>query len=304
MKEILVTCYQNPDLDGFSCAIAYAEFLNKIGNKAKTFIQGNPTLEIKFLMSYFNFNFPVEVKNSNDYESIALTDSSDLNALGGLDPKKVVEVIDHRKYCVKELFPNAKFQVELVGAAATLVAEKFKENNIELSHQSGILLYGAVYSNTLNLKSNTTTDRDRIIAKWLKNKFNIEKDLIQKMFLAKSNLKGELLGKGIRNDFAYFKETNIGVAQLEIFNAQELIGDRKEEIISCLNILRKEFKIDLIFISIIDLKIDQNFFIATGKKEKEILEKILKIKFKNNVAIRKGLIMRKEIIPLLVKELE
>ena len=40
MKSILVTCYENPDLDCVACAIAYSEFLQKTGKPAVAAIFG------------------------------------------------------------------------------------------------------------------------------------------------------------------------------------------------------------------------------------------------------------------------
>lgn len=303
MEDVLVTCYKNPDLDGFSCAIAYSEFLNKIGFKTKTLIQGSPTKETIFLMEYFNLDYPTKIENLEDYKKIILTDASDLNALSGLDPQKVIEVIDHRKYYNKKLFPNAKFQVELVGAAATLIVEKFIKNKIELSRRSGILLYGAIFSNTLNFKSNTATIRDKEMSLWLKDKFLMPDDLIEKMFLAKSKLNGKLLKQEMKTEFAIFPEIKTGMVQLEVFNAENIVKNRIKEIISILDIFKKESKVNLIFLSIVDIDKECNYFITNDLNVQKILTKTLKVDFQNNIASRPKLIMRKEIVPLLVKEL-
>ena len=54
--RVLVTSYVSPDLDGFACAIAYAEFLNKTGKPAETVIYGTPHDEALFLIKHFNFS--------------------------------------------------------------------------------------------------------------------------------------------------------------------------------------------------------------------------------------------------------
>ena len=39
---------------------------------------------------------------------------------------------------------DIKIQIEMIGAAATLVAERFKNNNIDISRESAILLYNGI----------------------------------------------------------------------------------------------------------------------------------------------------------------
>ena len=61
-----------------------------------------------------------------------------------------------------------KYKIEEVGAAATLVAEKYKLFNYEISRNAAILLYYGIISNTVNLNSKITTDRDRKMVEWFK----------------------------------------------------------------------------------------------------------------------------------------
>jgi len=54
----------------------------------------------------------------------------------------------------------------------------------------------------------------------------------------------------------------------------------------------------------IDLENLKNYLVASDPEVKQLLEKVLEIKFDGNVAERPSLIMRKQIVPLLKKELE
>jgi manganese-dependent inorganic pyrophosphatase len=171
MIKKLVTCYVDPDLDGTAGAIAYAEFLQKNNVEAVAGVVGEPHEEAKYILDRFGFNYPLSVENSKNYEEVVLVDASDVVGLNGkIEPEKVIEIIDHRKINQKEKFTNAKkVQIEFVGAAATLVAEKFMSSNTEISKSSAILLCGAIISNTLNFKATVTTNRDREAFKWLNN---------------------------------------------------------------------------------------------------------------------------------------
>ena len=303
-KEILVTGYVNPDLDGVACILAYADFLNKTSQKAIPSIPGKHHEETDHVLKEYGLKFDIKEYSSKDFQQIILVDSSDLDGIDKrIDPKKVIEIIDHRKINMAESFPNAKVQIELVGAAATLIGEKFKEQNIDLTKDIATLLYGAIISNTLNFQAKVTTDQDRAMVTYLKEKFYFPEDFAHKMFLSKSDLSGEKLIKTIRGDFAGFKSHNfggkkVGIAQIEMIEGQKLVEKRKDEIVFEIKAIMKELDLDVVFLTIIDLEANQNILVAPSKGIEDLLNEILNIKFQNQIAIRPGLIMRKEIVPL------
>src|SRR5262249_43771630 len=154
-----------------------------------------------------------------NFEKVILVDASETLAFEGkLQFDKVIEIIDHRKTHEAEKFPKAIAQIELVGAAATLIAEKFIEAKVDISKESALFLYGAIVSNTLNFKSKTMTERDTKAAAWLAQHCEVSKNFAYDMFLAKSDLVGEKLEKAMRHDFALFEfgGKRVGFAQLEM----------------------------------------------------------------------------------------
>ena len=307
MKPILVTGYVNPDLDGLAGAVAYAEFLNKAGRQAEAAIFGAPHEEAQYVIDRFKLTHPKQIADADDYAEVILTDASDLNGLEDkVAPEKVIEIIDHRKINEAEKFPRAKTQIELVGAAATLIAEKFKEAGIPISKESATLIYSAIVSNTLNFKGSVTTERDRGIARWLRQFITIPIDYHKDLFAAKSDLTGPKLAQRIEGDFAWFVlgGKRVGIAQLEIIGAEKLIAERSQEIALALDKLKADLELDLIFLNIIELEKLKNFIIAFDKSVQELLVRILSIRFTDAVAVRGELIMRKQIVPLLTKVLK
>jgi len=307
MPPTLITCYVNPDLDGLASAFAYAEFLNKQGQQAQAAILGVPHDEAKYVLDRFKINNLPSIINDKDFSQVILVDSSDLIGLEGrVSPDKVIEIIDHRQINEADKFPHTKVQIELVGAAATLIAEKFYQKNIPISQESAILIYSAIISNTLNFRSSTTTVRDREMAQRLQTIINLPTDYWQELFKAKSDLTGSKLAERINGDFAWFilADKRIGIAQLEIMDVEELLKRRQSEIIFILDKIKIDLNLDFIFQNIIDLKNFRNFIITNNHLAKSILEKALDIKFQDNLAVRDQLIMRKQIVPLVKKELE
>lgn len=301
MSKVVVTSYTEPDLDGYACAVAYTEFLNKTGTPAVTRIFGTPHIEARYLLEKFSFSF--EEDNNTTLEKVVLVDASELRDLDAfIRPEDVVEIIDHRRFNDAALFKNAKLQIELVGSAATLVAEKFDESNVDISIPAATMLYGAIVSNTLNFRAKVTTDRDHKMAEWLNQKLGLTKSFIDDMFRAKSDMEGERLAQAVEADFAWFDfgvGNKIGFAQLEMMDAKELVDARKDELITILNGLKEKEKVDRIFISFIDLGKGFNIFVTDDLEIQNVLSKVLEVTFTESVAVRPNFIMRKEVTPLL-----
>lgn len=307
MKTTLVTTYVNPDLDGLACVYSYAEYLIKAGRQVFAGIIGKPHVEAEYILKRFKIPDLRLILNSNGYDQIILVDASDLDCLNGsIEPDKVIEIIDHRKVNEVYKFLRAKVQIEFVGAAATLIAEKYIQNNIEISKESAILIYSAIISNTLNFKGTVTTDRDRKAAEWINQTAQLSESFWKELFLAKSDLSGSKLKQRIYGDFAKFTmgRKKVVIAQIEMIGAQKFIKERESEIIPILNELAVEMNSDFIFLNIIELHDAKNYFVITNDVVKKVLEKVLNVNFIGNIAEKAGLIMRKQIAPLLKDELE
>ncbi len=306
-KPILVTCYVGPDLDGYAGTFAYAEFLNKQGVKAVAGIVGEAHAEAKYVCNRFKITPSLTIADSLNYSEIILVDASDLNGLGGkIEFDKIIEIIDHRQINEADKFPRARKQIELVGAAATLVAEKFINNKVEISVEAAILLYSAIISNTLNFRAGVTTERDLVAAAWLRQKLEISDDYWKELFLAKSDTSGDKLAQLMGSEIAVFEigGKKISIVQLELIGAEKLIEEREFDILAILNNLKAEKKLDCIFLTVIELEKEKNYFVTEDLNLKMTLGKVLGARFAGPVGVREGMIMRKQIVPLIKAEWE
>lgn len=307
MSKILTTSYIGPDLDGTACSIAYAEYLNKKGIDSVAGILEEMHDEAKYIFEKFDFTKPLYIENDSSFEEVVLLDASEINGiLGKIDPNKVIEIIDHRKLNDVSNFPNAKVQIELVGSAATLVAEKFIKENIDITKESATLLYCAIISNTLNFRASITTDRDKLAFDWLKKYVDLDEDFWKELFIAKSDLSGNKLFDRINNELAVFdiQGKKLSIIQLEIYDSEDLVKNRKQEIISKMKDIKDKYNLDIIFTTIIDLKNVKNIFISYDGESQKILSMIFNLEFKDDYATRQGLILRKQITPLIKEYLE
>lgn len=307
MKPVLVTGYVNSDLDAVAGAIAYCEFLQKTGKSVEVGFIGEIHDEARYVLDHYNLARPQVIPNADNFDQVILVDASDLAGIEGkIAPEKIIEIIDHRKIHEADKFPNAKVQIELVGSASTLIAEKFIQNKIDISKGSAILLCGAIISNTLNFKAGITTERDKEAVEYLNKVALLPDSFWKELFEAKSDLSGDKLKERINGDFASFVigDKKLGIAQIEIIGADKLINERIDEIVETLENIKSDMKLDYIFQNTIELEQNKNLFVTEDAQTQALLEKVLSVKFNGSVAERPNFLMRKQIVPLLKEELE
>lgn len=300
--KILLTPKINPDIDGIACAYAYHKLLIRQSPNYTAIIYGKPHIEAQYVIDRFNIN---DIQfNSNEYfDRFILCDASDLTGMPNVFQKKdVIEVIDHREsYSTSEQFPNATLVIELVGAAATLITEKYMKSNVEIDFNSAILLYGAIFSNTLNLRGSVTTQRDINATKWIESKIHIPKNFIKEMFQAKTDRLLKNLEETFTNDSKEFEFNDIrfGISQLEVCNAKTLLDKKQNQIFDLLDKLKKQQNLSFNFLTIADVDHESNIFITKDMRAQEILGGSFNVIFSDSIAFYNKLILRKQIVPKL-----
>lgn len=235
--------------------MAYAEFLCTQGEHAQAHVWGTPQLEVLWLLETFGLYHalgPVE----DQAAQVVLLDASEPKDLpGSFIPEQVREVIDHRLVHCADQFVQAKVQIELVGSAATLVAERFFEAQIMPSRESALFLLGGIISNTHNFTA-VTTPRDHAMADWLRPIAQAPENLAERMFQAKSDLSGDRLREAMMGDSKLFEihGRTVLISQLEIFGVQVLLAQRRLDIEGILKEMQEVQNADVAMVNLIELK--------------------------------------------------
>jgi manganese-dependent inorganic pyrophosphatase len=85
----------------------------------------------------------------------------------GIDRAEIVEILDHHHVGSIETRIPVLATFDPVGSTATLVIERFRQNGMEPSRPTALMLLGGMLSDTVILNSPTTTDRDRAAVEYL-----------------------------------------------------------------------------------------------------------------------------------------
>lgn len=296
MDKIVVT-YKNADLDCVASAYAYSEYLTKKGTNASYYISGLVQDEVNIVCKLFNISLNNKTKEIGD-EDIIVVDTNTLSSVDYVKPQNIIEFIDHHpdsgdiKYC-----ENAVLRLYEVGAVCTIIAEMFKENNIDISRKSAILLYYGIISNTVNLKSKVTTERDINILEWLKSQCNeIDEKLVAKIFEEKSKFDVQDLRRFMEVEEKFVLNTGeMIIGQLEITNALEFLDKYKDNIDGIIKNVYEDYKVKYIFINIIDILNGYHLIYAFDKESILFLEKMFNVKLNNGIYKEDKIVLRKEI---------
>lgn len=243
----------NPDLDGIACAVGYAFYLSRTGFEAVPCIHGNPDGEARFHLRRLE---GIPWVSEDDVPQLHHAIIVDFSWLGGLslkvDPACVAEIIDHHVFDNSgKDFPNAKMDIQEVGAAATLVVERIRGVELQIPQVIAEALYGAIYSNTQSLKGAITTPRDITSACWLAEKYNLTNNIISSQYAARTQSIAENLSVAIsaeRNINSYLDDpvAKYGVTQFEVLDARKFWLEFKVGILEGLNQLAEPSILNLI----------------------------------------------------------
>jgi manganese-dependent inorganic pyrophosphatase len=85
----------------------------------------------------------------------------------GVEHAEIVEILDHHHIGSIETRVPVKATFDPVGSTATLVIERFRQNGMEPSRPTAVMLLGAILSDTVILNSPTTTERDHAVIEYL-----------------------------------------------------------------------------------------------------------------------------------------
>ena len=297
MNKKIVTSYEEPDLDGVSSMYAYAEYLNKTGILSDYYIKGTPKKEVGIVCDLFNIKLNGLKEISKEQEAIVL-DTNNLEEVYFLNPEQIVEIIDHHsKNKSSDECKNAKIHIERLGAVATLIAEKFKKDNVLISRESAILLYYGIISNSINLKASITSEKDINMAKWLEEQCGeITQEKITEIFTLKSKVEDSELRKEMEAEIILdYAGKKLTVAQLEIANMEEFLKQKQDKVGFILNQIKEEKGLDYIFINCVDILNGFNIVLTIDDDTKELLEKKLGYSFENMKCKFDRVIQRKDI---------
>jgi manganese-dependent inorganic pyrophosphatase len=231
--SVSVVGHSNPDTDSVTAAIAFANYLKATGTDAVACMQIsadslNP--ESKVVLEKFGLAAPQEIADAAG-KDIALVDFSDIaQAPANIGDANVVAIVDHHKIGDITTGSPIFFYAKPVGCTCTVLLEMYKNNKVELPKDIAGGMLCAILSDTVNFKSPTCTDEDKVaVAELLKIAGVTDQDaLFMDMLKAKSSVEGVPMKDLVFRDYKDFDMNGkkVGIGQIELATLDQVADIR------------------------------------------------------------------------------
>jgi len=296
-KAIYIYGHKNPDSDSIISSIALADYLQKSNNLDKIIPCriGELNKETKYILNYLKIEPPLLISKISPTDKIILVDHNSISQSLDFRNSNIVGILDHHNITEFDWSNSTKIMYKAWGSTCTIIYELYKKNNITMSHQIASLLLSGIISDTLFLKSNSTTKEDIDAFNYLSEFTGIDtKKYGNDLLLAGTNYSDLNEYEIINLDSkAYIVNGHhIQIAIINSVNVNELLN-RKKKILEEMIKFNKDNKKELFFFAIIDiLKLDSTIFVCGNLSH--VVETAFNIKLNNNEAILKGVTSRKK----------
>lgn len=199
--------------------------------------------------------------------ALILVDHNELaQAVRGAEAVEIIEVIDHHKLGNKPTSQPMAFSVAPVGSTSTLVAARYREYNVPPRPAIAALLLAGILSDTVILKSPTTTAVDVELATWLAGLCELDPTTFgREIFSACSGFSAHgSPSAALRADFKHFTagDLRFGVGQVEVtgFAEFERLGDELRQVLLQ---LRGEDRLHLAALMVTDIYTETTLLLTT-----------------------------------------
>ena len=221
-------------------------------------------------------------------------------AVEGIEHYVIQEIIDHHRVSTFSTKTPITFINKPVGSTATIIANLYRENRVSIPKDMAALLLCGILSDTLILKSGTTTDYDIQTAEYLSSITELDiASLGNDIILSGSHIGGRSAADVIHQDMKDYTEgkQKFTVSQIEVDSTDEILT-RKKEFLDELEMLRRGSGNLFNALLVTDItKLSSIMFVAADEK---FTRKLNFPKRESHIYYLKDVVSRKkQLIPLL-----
>ena len=306
-EKILIFGHKNPDTDSI-CSSLVKEISNKKSGceKSKAVRLGNINKETQYVLDYLGIEAPELIEKVEEGQQVILVDHNEFNqSVEGIEKAKILGVTDHHRIANFETLEPLYYTAKPYGCTSTILFEEFKQLGLKIERTEAVLMASAIISDTLLLKSPTTTDYDRKALEELSKIANIDvNEYGLEMLKAGTDLDDFSAEELINLDAKSLDKngTKFVIAQVNTVSIEDVLK-RKEKLEEAINKEIEEKGLSLFVLAITDILNSNSEIIALGSKA-DVTEKAFGKKLENNRAFLEGVVSRKkQLLPLIDKNI-
>ena len=306
-NKVLIFGHKNPDTDTICSAMVKEILYKKNGcEKSKAVRLGNVNKETQYVLNYLGLETPELIEKVEEGQEVILVDHNEFNqSVEGIEKAKILGVIDHHRIANFETSEPLYYTARPFGCTSTILFEEFKQLGYKIERTEAILMASAIISDTLLLKSPTTTKHDIKALEELGKiaDINIEEYGLE-MLKAGTDLDDFSAEELINLDAKSLDKdgTKFVIAQVNTVSIEDVLK-RQNELENAMNKEITEKGLSLFVLAITDILNSNSKIIALGSKT-DAVEKAFNTKLENNTAFLEGVVSRKkQLLPFIDKNI-
>ena len=232
-------------------------------------------------------------------KKVILVDHNELEqSADGIEEANIVEIVDHHKIGNLVTSMPINFRNMPVGSTNTIIFKLFEESKVEIPKEIAGIMASGIISDTLLLKSPTTTDMDKDALAKLSFIAGIDPSSYgYELFKAGSSLEGKTKDEILYNDFKNFDLNNNKVGIGQIFTMDNSYFEKhRDEFVELINKVAKQNDYYIVALFITDI-VKNGSYILYNDSASDTLGLAFNIDIKEGSYIDGCVSRKKQIVP-------
>lgn len=306
-NEILIFGHKNPDTDSICSSLVTEILCSKYGKENTKAVRiGKINKETQYVLNYLKIEAPELIEKVNVGQEVILVDHNEFEqSIDGIENAKILGVIDHHKIANFKTSEPLYYTAMPYGCTSTILYNDFKQNGLQIEKTEAILMASAIISDTLLLKSPTTTEHDKKALEELAqiSDIDIEKYGLE-MLKAGTDLKDFSAEELINLDSKNLSKDEIKyiISQVNTVSIEEVLA-RESEIKNAIQHEISEKGLSLYIFAITDILNSNSEVIALGEKSNIIEPSFGKVLNDDKVFLEGVVSRKKQLIPNIEKNI-
>lgn len=296
-NKVLVFGHKNPDTDTICSSIVREILSHKDGwDSVEARRLGNINKETQYVLDYLGIKAPELLEKVEEGQQVLLVDHNEFNqSVEGIEKAEILGVTDHHRISNFETSNPLYYTAKPYGCTSTILFEEFKQRGHEIERKEAILMASAIISDTLLLKSPTTTEYDKKALEELGKIANINvEEYGLEMLKAGTDLDDFSAEELIKLDAKSLEKNGekFVIAQVNTVSIEDVLK-RKKELEEAIKEEIEKNKLTLFVLAITDILNSNSQILALGEKSKTV-ESAFNKELSDNMMFLEGVVSRKK----------
>lgn len=254
----------------------------------------------------YGFISRYHILNSSSKKLILVDHNEYSQSVEGVEKADVLEVIDHHRIGDLSSVKPIYFRNEVIGSTSSIIVKLYQEHNVAIPKGIASLLQAALISDTLNLKSPTTTHQDVKIMEILESISGLDPhDYAKEIYEVTSSFKNKTYEEIINQDIKTFYISNktVMVSQVVIYQFDELDSIFANFKMSVEKYV-KTHRLDLLVVVFTSIEDNGSIIVSAGAMQQAVYEAFPKAEGEFGTFLPDVVSRKNQIIPRLAAAIE